>query len=99
MGLMLFRRVLAGIFLALAGCSSANKTSTSVLNGIEVNDIHSHLNATTVASVSYPSSVDELQQLVTTAKEKHLKISITGGRHAMGGQQFAEGALLSICLR
>lgn len=58
-----------------------------------VNDIHSQLNATRVAGLARPSSVSELQRLIRAARADSLAISVAGGRHAMGGQQFATGAL------
>jgi len=59
-----------------------------------VNDIHSQLNATTVASVRRPRSLEELQRIVVSARERRAKVAIAGGRHSMGGQQFGEGAVL-----
>ena len=58
-----------------------------------VNDVHSRLNATTVAAVCYPRSTEEVVQIVTRARRAHQAISISGGRHAMGGQQFGEGTI------
>jgi FAD/FMN-containing dehydrogenase len=62
--------------------------------GVVVNDIHSGLNATRVAEVLQPASVGELQGVVRDAAASGAPISIAGGRHAMGGQQFAADALL-----
>jgi FAD/FMN-containing dehydrogenase len=59
----------------------------------ELNDVHSQLNATTVACVERPRTLDELRAAVAHARARRLPISIAGGRHAMGGQQFAEGSL------
>ena len=60
-----------------------------------VNDIHSQLNRTRVAAVTRPSSVAELQQAVRLARSEGLPLSICGGRHSMGGQQFCTRGLLA----
>ena len=59
-----------------------------------MNDVHSRLNATRVAGIVLPRDVDELRGAVMTAAEGGMRVCICGGRHAMGGQQFAGGALL-----
>jgi FAD/FMN-containing dehydrogenase len=61
---------------------------TSVLN-----DVHSQLNSIRVASIERPQTLAELQAAVRRASSQGLKISVAGGRHAMGGQQFAQGSL------
>jgi len=53
-----------------------------------VNDIHSGLNRTLVSKVVTPRKTAEVQEIVRHAKAKRMAISIAGGRHAMGGQQF-----------
>lgn len=59
-----------------------------------VNDVHSGLNATRVAEILTPCSVGEIQAALAGADARGLGVAICGGRHAMGGQQFGEGALL-----
>jgi FAD/FMN-containing dehydrogenase len=59
-----------------------------------VNDIHSRLNGTQVHRVVRPSRVDEVQALVRQAGAEGRAISIAGGRHAMGGQQFGADTIL-----
>ncbi|MCB0712291.1 MAG: FAD-binding oxidoreductase [Ignavibacteriae bacterium] len=59
-----------------------------------VNDIHSRLNPTSVQSIHSPSSLEELCSIVRLAASEENSIAIAGGRHAMGGQQFATSALL-----
>lgn len=56
--------------------------------GVLVNDIHSQLNATRVHGIECPTSIDRLQGLVRASKRDGRPVSIAGGRHAMGGQQF-----------
>jgi FAD/FMN-containing dehydrogenase len=62
--------------------------------GIQVNDIHSKLNASVVEQVLAPGSIDECQSMVRTAQRQGKFIAVAGGRHSMGGQQFADGGLL-----
>ena len=62
--------------------------------GTVVNDVHSQLNRTQVAAIIRPDRIEQLQAAVAQAKAQGQAISVAGGRHAMGGQQFAEGALL-----
>jgi FAD/FMN-containing dehydrogenase len=59
-----------------------------------VNDIHSRLNPTEVARVVEVDSVEALQSAVRAASAEGSTIAISGGRHAMGGQQFASGGVL-----
>ena len=59
-----------------------------------VNDIHSQLNATRVNRIIRPVSSNDLRATILTAKSQGNAISIAGGRHAMGGQQFGAGTIL-----
>ena len=59
-----------------------------------VNDLHSRLNQTRVADILRPDRVEGLAAAVDRARREDLPVSIAGGRHAMGGQQFAAGGLL-----
>jgi len=59
-----------------------------------VNDIHSQLNATRVDRVAVIDSESGLRQALAQARAEGKSVCIAGGRHAMGGQQFAEGAVL-----
>lgn len=59
-----------------------------------VNDIHSQLNATRVAPLLRPSSVDELRAIVRDVASRGQRLAISGGRHAMGGQAFASDRTL-----
>src|SRR3989449_4579569 len=51
-------------------------------------------NATRVHRVVKPSSVDAVVQLVRSARQEGRPLSIAGGRHAMGGQQFGSETTL-----
>jgi FAD/FMN-containing dehydrogenase len=64
------------------------------MSGIEVNDIHSRLNATRVARMLEPSGAEELAEVVRAARREGAQVSVCGGRHAMGGQQFGTGGWL-----
>ena len=62
------------------------------------NDIHSQLNATRVSRVEAPETLDELRKAVTCVADAGGSLSVMGGRHAMGGQQFlTDGVLLDTC--
>ncbi len=58
-----------------------------------LNDVHSQLNATAVARIERPPTLAALQAVIRQARAQDSKISVAGGRHAMGGQQFAAGSL------
>jgi FAD/FMN-containing dehydrogenase len=58
-----------------------------------LNDVHSQLNATEVARIERPRSLAALQAVISEARSSGKAISVAGGRHAMGGQQFAAGSL------
>jgi FAD/FMN-containing dehydrogenase len=59
-----------------------------------VNDVHSQLNATRVQAIFKPRTVHEVQAAVRAARDAGKSVCIAGGRHAMGGQQFADAAVL-----
>lgn len=59
-----------------------------------VNDTHSKLNKTLIRSLDAPSTESELLAVVRRAITQRKSISISGGRHAMGGQQFLQNGSL-----
>ncbi len=87
-----FLKALVGV--AVAPVLLANPAQAARQQGVWVNDVHSQLNATRVHEVVRPDSVAALQDAVLRAGRGNLPICVAGGRHAMGGQQFATGALL-----
>jgi FAD/FMN-containing dehydrogenase len=91
---MISRREFMVGSLALAVASQTSRKPTSDAEPILVNDVHSQLNPTRVLGVSQPRSLEEVQNLVRTARKDHKVISVAGGRHAMGGQQFGTDTLL-----
>src|ERR1700723_3781598 len=81
------RDFMAGSVAWLAAASSATKPSLEN-ESIQVNDIHSQLNPTRVLAISEPRTLEDVQNLVRSAGKAQRLISVAGGRHAMGGQQF-----------
>jgi FAD/FMN-containing dehydrogenase len=81
-------------FQGFATRRSASSDAPLTLRATAVNDVHSQLNRTRVAQVIRPATVVELQAAVRTAREHGLALSLCGGRHAMGGQQFCTRGLL-----
>ena len=59
-----------------------------------VNDVHSRLNRTAMNGQAAPHSVDELRSVFANAVSSQTPVSLAGGRHAMGGQQFTAGGML-----
>lgn len=64
------------------------------MNPQQVNDIHSQLNATRVGDIIAPDSLAALRQAIRAVAHAGGSLSIAGGRHAMGGQQFLAGETL-----
>ena len=62
--------------------------------GVLVNDVHSRLNPTRVREVVRVRSLDALVDAVRAARRRRLPVCVAGGRHAMGGQAFAEDGVL-----
>jgi FAD/FMN-containing dehydrogenase len=62
--------------------------------GAVVNDVHSQLNRTTVQRTVAIESVGMLQRVVRDVAQAGGRISMAGGRHAMGGQQFGTQTVL-----
>jgi FAD/FMN-containing dehydrogenase len=59
-----------------------------------VNDIHSRLNETRVRRVVEVGSVEAVSAAVKGARAQGLAVSVAGGGHAMGGQQFGRDTVL-----
>jgi FAD/FMN-containing dehydrogenase len=59
-----------------------------------VNDVHSQLNPTRVDCIVTPRSLEKVQSAIRAAAAAGKAVCVAGGRHAMGGQQFASGAVL-----
>jgi FAD/FMN-containing dehydrogenase len=75
--------------------TSAADANTQPADSVAVvNDVHSQLNRTRVQQIVGVESVPALQRAVRRVADEGGRISIAGGRHAMGGQQFGTGAVL-----
>lgn len=62
--------------------------------GTLVNDVHSQLNLTRVDRIVKPRTVADVQAAIAAARAEGKSVSIAGGRHAMGGQQFGDASVL-----
>ena len=83
----------AGIATVVPGCHP-RVPAQSATRDVIVNDVHSHLNQTRVHAVVRPDSIEAVASVVHRARREGRAVSIAGGRHAMGGQQFAANATL-----
>lgn len=59
------------------------------MSNLLVNDLHSALNASRVSRILTPTNRKELTAVIKNAAAEGASLAISGGRHAMGGQQFA----------
>lgn len=59
-----------------------------------VNDLHSGLNPASVLRTFHPRNLFEVAATVARARRIGVPVSVCGGRHAMGGQQFGEAGWL-----
>src|SRR3984885_7790342 len=85
---MISRREFMTSSLTFAVASIASRRLELEPQSTLVNDIHSQLNSTRVLGISQPRSLEDVQNIVRAARKDQKLISIAGGRHAMGGQQF-----------
>jgi len=90
---MISRRQFIAGSIALAASNTSRKLAAAS-ETILVNDVHSQLNPTRVLGISQPGSLEDVQNLIRAARRDRKVISIAGGRHAMGGQQFGADTLL-----
>ena len=74
-------------FRLLAYTNRMSATSPPPLE--TVTDVHSALNHAT-ARVHRPTNISDLSKIVRRAAQSGARVAICGGRHAMGGQQFAD---------
>ena len=90
---MLSRRQLLELGATAAVLPIACRRGERSRGAIVLNDIHSQLNATRVARVVRPVGLDPLVSMIRDAGSQGRAISISGGRHSMGGQQFGTDTL------
>lgn len=81
----------AGAGLAIAGAARAQENQDG---RVLVNDVHSQLNPTHVREIEAPTDFGGVQAAVERAAREGRSVSVAGGRHAMGGQQFGTDTLL-----
>jgi FAD/FMN-containing dehydrogenase len=84
----------AGAAGSLALFPGPRGTAEAATPGAYVNDIHSQLNPALVDRIVRPDSEAAVAAAIKSARDAGKAICIAGGRHAMGGQQFASGAVL-----
>ena len=77
-----------GAAALVPGCRPVPLPGVSADGNVVVNDVHSKLNATRVRLVLRPESAQALRESIFSAHMRRIPVSIAGGRHAMGGQQF-----------
>jgi FAD/FMN-containing dehydrogenase len=80
----------ASVAAVTGGCVTAARPSSG---DVLLNDVHSRLNPTRVARVVRPAGTDDLVTIVRQARRDGVAVSVMGGRHAMGGQQFGAGTV------
>ncbi len=91
---MISRRQFMAGSVALAVSSDVLGRLTAAPASSLVNDIHSQLNPTRVLEIAQPRSLEDVQNIVRSAGKSRKAISVAGGRHAMGGQQFGTDTVL-----
>jgi FAD/FMN-containing dehydrogenase len=85
---MISRREFLAGSASLVAASRIPKAFGAGSDPLLVNDVHSQLNQTRVSEIWQPRFIEQLQAIVRSARKRGKAISIAGGRHAMGGQQF-----------
>ena len=91
---MISRREFMAGSTATVGCSLVLRSLPPDPESTLVNDIHSQLNSTQVLEIVHPQSLEDVQNIIRTAHRDRKTISVAGGRHSMGGQQFGAKTLL-----
>ena len=84
----------AGVATVVAPACRPGTLRSPDSDGISVNDVHSHLNPSRVRAILRPQTTGAVQAAVRAARADGRALSVAGGRHAMGGQQFGEGTTL-----
>src|SRR5687768_16297864 len=84
----------AGVATVVAPACRLGTLRSATHDGITVNDVKSHINPSRVHAILRPQTTASVQAAVRVARADGRAISVAGGRHAMGGQQFGEGTTL-----
>jgi FAD/FMN-containing dehydrogenase len=69
------------------------RSPASQFQGVLLNDEQSQLNATRVDRVERIHGVDDIERVLDAARKADRAVSVAGGRHSMGGQQFRRDSL------
>ncbi len=85
-----FLTTAGALALASSGCAHLRERPRRT----HVNDVQSRLNATSVDRILRVRSLSQLETAIKQAAENGKPVSICGGRHAMGGQQFLTDRVL-----
>ena len=88
------RRALGAMAQAAAAFALSPLAARRAESSVLVNDIHSQLNPTRVDRIASVDSEATLGAALAAARAEGRPLCIAGGRHAMGGQQFAGDAVL-----
>ena len=73
------------------------RTFRSIPGPLVVNDCHSRLNRTVVSAIEVPACDDDVVAIVKRCRAEQTPLSLSGCRHAMGGQGFlGDGILLDL---
>lgn len=91
---MLSRRQFMTASTALLVSGVVSRRLGASPESVEVNDVHSQLNPTRVSEILQPRSPEEVRDIIHTAQRDRKGISVCGGRHAMGGQEFGADTTL-----
>ncbi|HJV22169.1 MAG TPA: FAD-binding oxidoreductase [Holophagaceae bacterium] len=91
---MISRRTFLAATGVAAGWSQETGKPRPKPEGVMVNDLHSQLNSTRVLGILEPDSADAVRSVLKLARTEGRPICMAGGRHAMGGQQFATDGVL-----
>jgi FAD/FMN-containing dehydrogenase len=84
----------AGLGAAIALPTHAIQGGADESTGIDVNDMQSRLNASRVNRILKPKTIDDIAAVMRVGQREGRAISVAGGRHAMGGQQFGRDTIL-----
>ena len=81
-----------GAVVALPSQTSTGRADDA--HGVVVNDAQSQLNPTRVHRIDQPESLNDVHRALRDAQRHERTVSVAGGRHSMGGQQFGRDTVL-----
>ena len=74
--------------------TTASTVRSRHTRGLQLNDVHSKLNATTVRESVNVGNAGDVIAALDYARQLNLPTAVCAGRHAMGGQQFATDGIV-----